>query len=177
MNIIDKVESKRKYCRHCYGNINHFEGLWGIFFEEFYKNYQEICWHIIDHISSNKYWFMVQPYGAFDEDGKICNEFKKLIDYSIKCGGDCVVIKDGYHYKGSSCFIFYPANASKFKKTINAGLDRHSRYDSYINIGAPHYMRFDKAYTRRLIRNYQPSEKSEIIRSAVNFLTWNEVEK
>ena len=94
----------------------------------------------------------------------------------INRGADCAIIKDGYHYEGTSCFIFYPADIGRFKEVINSELDTHTRYDACIDIGAPHSMRFDKSYARRLIRNYQIPEKSEIIKSALDFLTW-EVKK
>ena len=175
MNIIERVEPKKYVCRHCWGNINRFEGLWGTFFEGFYKSEHDFS-TILDHTSSNKYWYITQPYGAFDETEKLYASFEKIIDYSINRGADCAIIKDGYHYEGTSCFIFYPADIGRFKEVINSELDTHTRYDACIDIGAPHSMRFDKSYARRLIRNYQIPEKSEIIKSALDFLTW-EVKK
>lgn len=175
MNIIERVEPKKHVCRHCWGNINSFEGLWGTFFEGFYKN-SHVHRDILDHTSSNKYWFITQPYGAFDESGDFHTDIEKIINYSISRGADCVIIKNGYHYRGTACFIFYPADIDRFKEVINSELDNHTRYDAYIEIGASHSMRFDKSYARRLIRNYQIPEKAEIIKSALDFLTW-EVKK
>ena len=177
MKIIDKIESRKNECRHCYGNVNHYEGIWSVFFEEFYKSQPEprAFLSILDHTSPNKYWYITQPYATLYEPSCPYENMNQLIEYSITRGVDCVVIKDGYHYRGTSCYIFYPFDFQKFKDVINRGLDKHTRYDAFINIGAPHYMRFDKSYVRRLVRNYNLPEESKIIKSAIDFLTWSDI--
>ncbi len=177
MKIIDKIEPRKNICRHCYGNVEKFEGLWGILFEQVKeilpKSSRQL--HAFDHTSSNKYWFISQPYDALDDSGKLSEETEDLINYSLQCGVGCALIKEGYHFEGTTCLIFYPLYLPIFKDFINYGLDQHTRYDDSINIGAPHYMRFDKSYARRLIRNYNLPEESKIIKSAIDFLTWSDI--
>ena len=174
MEIIEKRDSNINMCRHCYKNKSEFKGLWATFFEE--VDIEGIArLSIFDHLSVNKYWLITQPYCVDDETGEIYRETEEAITRALKYGVDCAIIKKGYHYEGTSTIIFYPVDADKFKDTVNSSLDKHSRYDSYIHsiIG---FTTFDKSYTRRLIRNYKIPEKSEIIKSALDFLTW-EVKK
>ena len=170
MEIIEKREANVNMCRHCYKNKIEFLGLWATFFEE--VDFKEVPrLRIFDHLSANKYWLITQPYYVFDETGEINRETEEAITNVLQYGVNCAIIKDGYHYEDTSTIIFYPVDADKFKDTVNSSLDKHSRYDSYIRtlIG---FTTFSKSYTRRLIRNYEIPEKSEIIKSALDFLTW-----
>ncbi len=170
MQVIDRVKSKKNVCRHCIANRTKYMGIWGIFFDDAPRDRL----NFIDHYSSDKYWFITQPYGYQHIIKEM--ETDPIIQYSESHGVNIAIIPEGYHNKSAIVIIFYIENIDIFRKTINTILNRHNKYETDIRIDLTYFW-FDKAYVRRMINHeyiYVPKPE-QILQSAIDFLTWSDL--
>lgn len=171
MERIEKIGTR--YCRHCSQySEDSFAGLWGAFFEGVDDTLFDRGMFMFDHISHHKFWFITEPY-LHTKNPETDPDVKKLDEWLTKNGATLFYVNPGYHGRGGvTTMIIVPSNLVKFKERVNQVLDTKSRYDAWIDAGAPHTFSFDKSYARNVIRNYFPPSARECMISAMAYLTW-----
>jgi len=154
----------RRACRHCYAGKEKWQGLWGAFFEGAPDRLDNF-----DHISCDKYWFISEPYiDLKDVPGS------DIVQHATRHGAKVYIISPGYHHEETVAIIVVPFNLELFKRYVNEILNRHTRYEAFIHAPWGDII-FDKAATRRLMRQYSPPPPEECFKQAMDYLTWRDV--
>jgi hypothetical protein len=163
MQKIEHVENKRG-CRHCsiYSKKT-FQGLWAVFFDG-------VNDRLFDHLSCSKYWFITEPYGYMEA------ELSNFDNWLRENGASLFYVDPGYHNDGVITMIIVPSDLVKFSARVNTVLDTKNRNEAALSIGRYSFS-FDKAYTRNVIRKYEPPSAYDSVKSAMDYLTWKDIKK
>lgn len=165
MKRIDRLDGKRE-CRHCHDDRRKNIGTWSAFFEGCDVRF-------FDHLSSDKYWFITEPY--INQE----NDVREFGNYVEQNGAYLYWIYPGYHYEEVHTLIVVPnliqgkGNIARFKDRINKVLDSHDSDDEESGIGF-FGGSFNKASVRRAIRDFDPPAREEALLAAMKYLNWQD---
>ena len=175
MNIINKDKPEINMCRHCKDRRNRCYEVWNAFFDAMrdsdeyndeHRQFHDILSmdNIFNHICSDCYWYISQPYIIDKKRLPKISEYPE-IKYAENHGLGVAVIPYGYHSDGTIAIIFYIKNPDVFVDAVN---DARIKYTHNVPC-------WKAAITRSLHTKYVHIPSSDvIIRQAIDFLTWKD---